>query len=107
MAIEISGQHPAQLSNAKTEAKAQVGRTDPPLPKQQTGKPSTVDTVTLTETATQLHKLEATIAALPIVDINRVEGIRQAINNGQFQMDPQRVADKLFNFETARGRGAS
>jgi len=106
MAIEISGQYPAQLSNAKAESKGEVGRTDPPLPKQQTGQPSTADTVTLTDTAAQLHKLEATIAALPIVDIARVEGIRHAINNGQFQVDPQRVAEKMLHFENARGLGA-
>jgi negative regulator of flagellin synthesis FlgM len=107
MAIEISGQHPAQLSNAKAETKGEVGRTDPPLPKQQTGQPSTADTVTLTDTASQLHKLEATIAALPIVDITRVEGIRHALSNGQFQIDAQRVAEKMVSFENARGRGLS
>ena len=107
MAIEISGHSPAQLSNAKAEEKGQVGRTDPPLPKQQTGQPSTTDTVTLTDTATQLHKLEATIASLPIVDITRVEDVKSAIRNGQFQIDPQRVAGKMLSFENARSRGLS
>lgn len=107
MAIEISGHSPAQLSNAKAEEKGQVGRTDPTLPKQQTGQPSTTDTVTLTDTATQLHKLEATIASLPIVDITRVEDVKSAIRNGQFHVDPQRVAGKMLSFENARGRGLS
>ncbi len=104
MAIEISGQSPAQLSNAKSDAKVQVGRTDPPLPKQQTGKPSTADTVTLTDTASQLHKLEAQISAVPIVDASRVEGVKRSLINGQFQINPQRVAEKMMNFETARSR---
>lgn len=107
MAIEISGQTPAQLSNAKAEAKGQVGRTDPPLPKQQTGQPSTPDTVTLTDTAAHLHKLETAIAALPIVDTARVEGVKQALRNGHFQIDTQRVAEKMLNFESARVRGLS
>lgn len=107
MAIEISGQSPAQLSNAKAEAKGQVGRTDPPIQKQQTGQPSTPDTVTLTDTATQLHKLEAIIATLPIIDTARVEDIKQAIRNGQFQINPQRVAEKMLSFENARGRRIS
>lgn len=107
MAIEISGQYPAQLSNAKAEAKGEVGRTDPPLPKQQTGQPSTADTVTLTDTAAQLHKLEATIASLPIVDITRVEDVKSALLSGHFRIDPQRVADKLLSFENARSRGLS
>ena len=103
MAIEISGQHPAQLSNAKAETKGQVGRTDPALPKQQTGQPSTPDTVTLTDTAALLHKLEATIHAAPIVDTARIEDVKQAIRNGQFQINPQRVAEKMLRFENALG----
>jgi negative regulator of flagellin synthesis FlgM len=103
MAIEISGQHPAQLSNAKAETKGQVGRTDPALPKQQTGQPSTPDTVTLTDTAALLHKLEAMVQAAPIVDTARVEDVKQAIRDGQFQMNPQRVAEKMLRFENALG----
>jgi negative regulator of flagellin synthesis FlgM len=107
MAIEIPGQYPAQISNAKAEAKGQVGRTDPTLPKQQTGQPSTPDTVTLTDTAALLHKLSAAIAAAPIVDIGRVEEVKQAINNGQFQINHQRVAEKMLDFETALSRRAA
>ena len=107
MAIEISGQYPAQISNAKAETKGQVGRTDPVLPKQQTGQPSTPDTVTLTDTAAQLHKLEAAIAAAPIVDTARVEDVKQAIRDGRFQINPHRVAEKMLRFENALGRGIS
>jgi negative regulator of flagellin synthesis FlgM len=103
MAIEISGQIPAHLSNAKAETKGQVGRTDPAVPKQQTGQPSTPDTVTLTDTAAQLHKLEAAILAAPIVDTARVEDVKQALSNGQFQINPQRVAEKMLSFESALG----
>jgi len=105
MAIEISGQHPAQLSNAKAETKGQVGRTDPTLPKQQTGQPSSPDTVTLTDTAKQLHKLEATIADMPIVDTARVEDVKKAIHNGQFLINSHRVAEKMLSFESLLGRG--
>ena len=105
MAIEISGQYPAQLSNAKTETKGQVGRTDPALPKKQTGQPSTPDTVTLTDTAKQLHKLEAAIADTPIVDMARVEGVKRTIHNGQFQINLPRVAEKMLRFENMLGRG--
>ena len=107
MAIEISGQHPAHLSNAKPEETGQVGRTDPTLPKQQTGQPSTTDTVTLTDTAAQLHKLEATIASLPIVDTSRIEGVKQSILNGKFQIDAPKVAEKMMRFENARSGAAS
>jgi negative regulator of flagellin synthesis FlgM len=103
MAIEISGQNPAQISNAKAETKGQVGRTDPVVPKQQTGQPSTPDTVTLTDTATQLHKLEAAVIAAPIVDTERVEDVKQAIRDGQYQINSQRVAEKMLRFEKGLG----
>jgi negative regulator of flagellin synthesis FlgM len=105
MAIEISGQHPVQLSNAKAETKGQVGRTDPTLQKQQTGQPSTPDTVTLTDTAKQLHKLEAAIADMPIVDTERVENVKQTIRAGQFQISSHRVAEKFLKFENQLNRG--
>jgi negative regulator of flagellin synthesis FlgM len=103
MAIEISGQHPARLSNAKTESTGQVGQTDPAQQKQQSGQPATVDTVTLTDIATKLHKLEATILAAPIVDNARVEDVKYAISNGQFEINANRVAEKMLDFENALG----
>lgn len=104
MAIDISGQPPAQLSNAKSDTTSKVGRTDPPLAKQQTGKPATTDTVTLTDTASQLHMLETQIKGLPVVDMSRVEDVKRSIINGEFQIDPKRVAEKMLSFETARNR---
>lgn len=101
MAIEISGQHPAQLSNAKAETTEQVGRSDPA--QQKPGLHSTADTVTLTDIAAKLHKLEATIVAAPIVDNARVADVKYAINNGRFEIYPNRVAEKMLRFENALG----
>jgi len=103
MAIEISGQNPAQLSNAKVETKGQIGRIDPATAKQQNGQPSTPDTVTLTDMAAQLHKLEAMVHAAPVVDTARVEEVKQALRSGQFQLNPDRVAEKMVGFENALG----
>lgn len=107
MAIEISGSTPVQLSNAKAEVKGQVDRTDTPAARQKTGNPSTTDKVTLTDAATQLHKLAAAIANQPVVDTARVESVKQSILNGNFTINPRRVAEKMLSFEYARGRGVS
>jgi negative regulator of flagellin synthesis FlgM len=104
MAIEISGQGPAQLSNAKTEPKTATGRSDTATSPPKQTQPSTIDTATLTDTATQLQKLEAQIAVLPVVDASRVADVKASIINGRFQTDPVRVAEKMLSFETARGR---
>jgi negative regulator of flagellin synthesis FlgM len=67
----------------------------------QTGKPEATsdDTVTLTPAAQQLNQLQETIANQPVVDTQRVEQIRSAIEGGHFQIDPVKVAEKLMQFE--------
>jgi len=55
--------------------------------------------VRLTDSAASLQRLEARIASQPVVDPQRVESVKQAIADGIFQVDPQRVARKLAEFE--------
>jgi len=63
------------------------------------------DTVSLTGTASQLRALEQQIASLPVVDVQRVESIKQDISSGSYQIDPPRVADKMIQMETAINHG--
>ena len=57
------------------------------------------DSVSLTKTATHLQEAEAKLATTPVVDTKRVEAIRQAVVEGAYQVDANRVADKLTRFE--------
>lgn len=59
------------------------------------------DTVNLTGTASQLRALEQQIASLPVVDVQRVESIKQEISNGSYQIDPPRIAEKMIQIESA------
>lgn len=101
MPIEITGQTTNQLPSAKEGTNLQVvqDNTTPAPSDQETGKSSTLDTVSLTDSAALLHKMEAAMADAPVVDTQRVEGIRKAIANGSFEIDTTRVAEKLLNFE--------
>ena len=101
MSIEINGQVPSALTNTKEETRVQVGRSETNIAKQATGNPSTLDTVTVTETAAQLRQLENALAKLPVVDLNRVEGIRNVLHGGAYEINLHRVADKMMNFERA------
>lgn len=101
MAIEITGYTPGQLSSAKGDT-PQAGRQEASPAQQQTGKSQTADTVTLTDTSSQLRKLATLVSALPVVDIARVDHVRQAIKAGHFDFDPRRVAEKMLSFEGAR-----
>jgi len=62
------------------------------------------DRVTLSETATRLSDLTTTVSGQPVVDSNRVEQIREAIQDGSYQVNPQRIADRLSAMESAMGK---
>jgi negative regulator of flagellin synthesis FlgM len=98
MSININSLTPSQVQSSSDDT--QVKRTsEETQPQQETGKSSTSDTVSLSDGAVQLGKLENTVANLPVVDTQRVEQLKQAIENGSYEVDPAKVADKLMQFE--------
>jgi negative regulator of flagellin synthesis FlgM len=61
---------------------------------------STADTVTLTGSAITLQKLSEAVAAAPVVNSQKVAAVKQSVQDGTYQVDSGRVADKLIQFET-------
>ncbi|MDX1489649.1 MAG: flagellar biosynthesis anti-sigma factor FlgM [Pseudohongiellaceae bacterium] len=57
------------------------------------------DTVHISSQAIDLQGLEAHINELPEVDSARVADLRAQIANGQYEINPSRIADKLLGFE--------
>ena len=106
MTIEITGQsgNPNSLKAKGEGAEVSVARQEPTAPQDETGPPSTSDTVSITDAAARLQSLENTLAELPVVDTQRVEAVKQAISSGSFEVDSARIADKLLNFEQALSR---
>ncbi len=76
------------------------GNTNPPATESGISSSSS-DRVSLTGEARQLRELEATLASQPVVDSQRVAAVRNAIDDGTFKIDPQRIADKLMSLEEA------
>ena len=58
------------------------------------------DRVTLTPQAQRLKDLENQVSRLPVVDQAKVERIRNEIAQGVYQVDPQRVAERMIQFES-------
>jgi negative regulator of flagellin synthesis FlgM len=52
--------------------------------------------VDISGTSSRLRELEATIANVPVVDSARVDEIKQAIADGRFKVNADRVADSLI-----------
>lgn len=58
------------------------------------------DTVHLTDMASRLKSLEQKLASQSEVDQSHVNRVRDAISRGEYRIDPDRVADKMMDFES-------
>lgn len=65
-------------------------------PKTSAATPQSGTSVSLGSTATQLSKMEASMAGTSVVDKNKVAEIKQAISEGRFQVNSGAVADRLI-----------
>ncbi len=103
MTIEISGSNQAAqaLANTVTGNGNTPARNEPNNVATGTGHSTSRDTVSLTGTAQHLRSLEHSLASQPVVDTQRVEATRQAIDNGTYQIDPSRIASKMISLERA------
>lgn len=63
---------------------------------QQTSESSTV---TVTDSALKLLQIEKTLAEMPSFDTEKVESIKQALSDGSYTINTDRIAEKLINFE--------
>jgi len=59
------------------------------------------DKVSLTSTAAKLKELEKQLAQEPEVDVARVNNVHEAVNSGNYTVDPERIANKMIDFESA------
>ena len=96
----VTGFANTQSQRATEGSKVEVARTEPTADQQETGSTSTTDSVSLTDTAARLQRLATTIAELPVVDTQRVEEIRSSITNGEYDVNPERIAEKILSFDT-------
>jgi negative regulator of flagellin synthesis FlgM len=61
--------------------------------------------VQITSVARGLAALEQKLRDAPAIDEARVAAVRQKLDDGSYQVDPQRVADKLLRMERALNDG--
>ena len=64
---------------------------------------TTNDTVELTSGAKLLERLEKSLAGLPDVDAAKVAEVKAAIENGEYQIDADAIADAMIRFERSFG----
>ena len=57
------------------------------------------DTVELSTAAQQLASLQDDLASIDAVDMGKVDEIKQAISDGSYKIDTQKIADSLLALE--------
>ena len=61
--------------------------------------PSAGDRVTLTDTASRLKNIEQQLNSSSSINQARVAEVQSAISNGDYNVDADRIADKMLTFE--------
>ncbi|MFZ5466856.1 MAG: flagellar biosynthesis anti-sigma factor FlgM [Pseudomonadota bacterium] len=62
------------------------------------------DSITLTETGSQIAAASREMAATPAFDSAKVERIKELIAEGRYSIDPQRIADRFIELESSLGK---
>jgi negative regulator of flagellin synthesis FlgM len=63
------------------------------------GTTAASDPVRITDEAKQLAALEQAIKSMPAIDEQRVAEVRRQLDEGRYEVNPGRIADKLLRFE--------
>jgi negative regulator of flagellin synthesis FlgM len=66
-------------------------------------EPSAKDNVVLSSEAQNMVRLQAKISSLPDVNLERVAAIKQAIAEGRFEINPERIAENMLKQDELLG----
>ncbi len=62
------------------------------------------DVVNLTNAAETLQQLEKSLASDALISSEKVESIKQALNSGDYKINPDLIAEKFLEVERALGK---
>lgn len=92
------------LNTATNSAKSRAPAADATSGSARDTKPdSQASDVSLSSRAQQLSRLEAQVSNSPDVDSDRVAELQKAIADGSFNIDPERIADKMLQQDDVFG----
>ncbi len=100
MSIDINGISSPGMQKPVDESQLKKPEQQPAVKPDPTAGNATKDTVSLSDNAVQLGKLDQSTVSAPVVDTQRVEQVKRAIANGDYAIDPVKIADKMMQFES-------
>ena len=95
--VKRTGNKPVQTTPNKTAGtqKSSQGNT------QANSKATDNDSIDLTENASKLQQIEQSLGDIPIIDTDRVGAISQSIEDGEYTINNEKIADRIIKSETA------
>ncbi len=106
MAIDINRVNPNQNNVSQNRGTASAPKADADGVRRQSGGESgseNDDSVQLSPEVQALQAVEARVLNVPEVDTERVEAIRNAIEDGSFEINNDRLASRLVSLERLLG----
>ncbi len=100
MTIDINSVGSGQNQNIGVDKTNRQNGQQPGAPKASTAQGSTSDKVTFTGDAAQLRGLEDAVRQTSGVDTKKVEAIKTAIAEGNFEVNAEKIATKLIELES-------
>jgi len=100
MGIEIGSTPNIGVNDAGDTKRTQTEKQQQAATEQTSSSPAATDSVQLTQSGKQLSELANRLDKIPSVDSERVDAIKKAIASGEYEIDAERIASKLTNFES-------
>lgn len=85
---------PVNNNSGKAQAKDSVDNSS-----SASGSASVEDTVSLSTGSQQVIELQQRLKSTPEIDSAKVEAIKQEIANGNYPLDPEKIAENLISLE--------
>ncbi|WP_163834429.1 flagellar biosynthesis anti-sigma factor FlgM [Spartinivicinus ruber] len=102
MVNDINGAHGQQgsLKSAQTKPAEKADKNALQSQSDSSNQPQKQVSVELSAEAKQLQKLQQKASQEPQVDAQKVARIRAALAEGSYSVNPEKIADKLFELES-------
>ncbi|WP_144395146.1 flagellar biosynthesis anti-sigma factor FlgM [Pleionea sediminis] len=97
MVIDVKNVGSSKVTTTTTKSKKSEKTSDSDVNTTETSE----DSVELTGKASQIQSLIKQMMAAPAVDRSRVDPVKEKIEEGRYEIETERVANKMLDFEAS------